>query len=381
MSDLNSTENKYLVLSVDDNEINRYTMKRILVRCGYEVIEACDGKEALEQLNKNPDLVILDVNLPDMSGFEICRRIKVVSSSTPVLQVSASFVETKDKVEGLESGADGYLAQPIDPSVLVATIRSLFRLRKAEREKEVLIGELKQERESRERFVATLTHDLRSPLSAARMNTQLLQRQSALGDREKELAKRIVRNLDRVDLMIQDLLDVSLLKAGGKLLFSMEDCDLNDLIDQLLEDFESKYGNRFIKVAAPDFPKGLWNANALKRVLENLVTNAVKYGDPERSVDIVLEKTSETQISISVRNRGNVISLSDQSQIFDQFQRSDSAKAGVQKGWGLGLALVRGVAAAHGGLASVSSNETDGTIFSLLMPIDCRDYGIQIPEA
>ena len=123
------------ILHVDDNEANRYVVMRILQNAGFTVVEAATGVAGLEAIAQHqPDLVILDVKLPDLSGFEVCRRIKSnpQTASVPVLHLSASFVKSEDKAEGLDSGADGYLAQPIEPIELLATVRSLLRIRQAE---------------------------------------------------------------------------------------------------------------------------------------------------------------------------------------------------------------------------------------------------------
>jgi PAS domain S-box-containing protein len=122
------------ILLVDDTEQNRYVLSRILARAGLEVEQCTTGKEALGRVKSCPDLVILDVKLPDISGYEVCRRIKAdpATRSVPVLQISASFVSNESKVQALEGGADGYLTHPIDATVLVATVKSLLRLKQAE---------------------------------------------------------------------------------------------------------------------------------------------------------------------------------------------------------------------------------------------------------
>lgn len=123
------------ILHVDDNEANRYVVTRVLQSAGFTVVEAATGAAGLEAIAQHqPDLVILDVRLPDLSGFEVCRRIKSnpQTAFVPVLHLSASFVKSQDKAEGLDSGADGYLAQPVEPIELLATVRSLLRIRQAE---------------------------------------------------------------------------------------------------------------------------------------------------------------------------------------------------------------------------------------------------------
>ncbi|MBD3562270.1 response regulator, partial [Planktothrix sp. FACHB-1355] len=123
------------ILHVDDNETNRYVVARTLRSAGFEVEEAGTGASALRSVGEEqPDLVILDVRLPDIDGFEVCRRIKTnpATSFIPVLHLSASFVKSEDKAQGLEGGADGYLAQPVEPIELLATIKALLRIREAE---------------------------------------------------------------------------------------------------------------------------------------------------------------------------------------------------------------------------------------------------------
>jgi signal transduction histidine kinase len=122
------------ILLVDDNEQNRYVLSRILTRAGLNVEQVATGKAALERVRELPDLVILDVKLPDISGYQVCHQIKSdrATAAVPVLQISASFVSNESKVQALEGGADGYLTHPIDATVLVATVKSLLRLKQAE---------------------------------------------------------------------------------------------------------------------------------------------------------------------------------------------------------------------------------------------------------
>jgi len=123
------------ILNVDDNEANRYAISRMLKRAGFATIEANGGEEALRLVAGRPDLVILDVDMPGLDGFEVCRRIKADPStaSIPVLHMSASYILSEDKTRGLEEGADGYLIRPVEAPELIATVRALLRIRSAER--------------------------------------------------------------------------------------------------------------------------------------------------------------------------------------------------------------------------------------------------------
>jgi len=123
------------ILNVDDNEANRYAVSRMLRRAGFATVEAAAGLEALVKVADRPDLVILDVNLPDLDGFEVCRRIKAdpATASIPVLHMSASYILSEDKTRGLDQGADGYLIRPVEAPELIATVRALLRVRSAEK--------------------------------------------------------------------------------------------------------------------------------------------------------------------------------------------------------------------------------------------------------
>jgi len=123
------------ILVVDDNEAERYFVSRVLTKAGFAVREASTGQDALRAVEADlPALITLDIRLPDLNGMEVCRRIKgnPVTRDVPVLHISASLTSPENKAEGLEGGADGYLTHPVDPSELVATVRSLLRGRQAE---------------------------------------------------------------------------------------------------------------------------------------------------------------------------------------------------------------------------------------------------------
>ena len=124
------------ILNVDDNEANLYAVTRMLKRAGFAVVEAINGAEALRKVAElRPELVVLDVNLPDVDGFEVCRRIKAdpATSSIPVLHMSASYILSEDRSRGLDEGSDGYLIRPVEPPELISTVRALLRIKSAEK--------------------------------------------------------------------------------------------------------------------------------------------------------------------------------------------------------------------------------------------------------
>ncbi len=237
------------------------------------------------------------------------------------------------------------------------------------------VDNLEKERELREQFVATLTHDLRTPLTAAKMGAQFILRRPENVEKNQQLAVKIIRSIDRMDQMIKDLLDANRIRAGESLSLSMNYCDMREIALVTMRELGAAYGDRFMLEAQRENITGFWNEDGIRRVIENLASNAVKYGFPQQLITIALKQTEET-VQITVHNFGNPISPEDQENLFQPFHRTSSAKNGGKKGWGLGLTLVRGVVEAHGGSVNVKSNELEGTSFTVILPKDSRPFQI-----
>lgn len=252
----------------------------------------------------------------------------------------------------------------------------------AEKMAEARNQDLLAEKKLRELFVIALSHDLRSPLATARMSAELLETNSENSEEVIKFAAMISRNIDRADRMILDLLDANQIRAGEKLSICVERCELRKLVSESLADLSAVYGDRFQLIVdhsaddnfenlADDSIVGYWGKSELRRVLENLCSNAVKYGFDETPIKVKLLKT-QSECIIEVQNQGPLISEKDQAVVFNQHRRTNSAKAGGVKGWGLGLALVKGIAEAHCGRVAVESSEAKGTIFRVVIPLDAR---------
>jgi PAS domain S-box-containing protein len=219
----------------------------------------------------------------------------------------------------------------------------------------------------REMLVATLSHDLRNPLATARAHAELLKRFPDRLQNAQESLDRIILNIQRADQMIQDLLDVTRVRAGEKLSLPLTECDLAGELRESLHEFTVRYGDRFRFIANGDF-QGSWACHDIRRAVENLVENAVKYGSPDRPVTIVLSKLNEHGILLSVKNEGNPISPEDQKSITEPFRRAKNVEGGGVKGWGLGLSFVRSLVEALGGRILLESSESAGTTFSIEIP-------------
>lgn len=231
------------------------------------------------------------------------------------------------------------------------------------------VESLELDTELRERFIFTLSHDLRTPLAAANANCQLIQKRGCDVPQHESFAGRASRNIGRVDKMICDLLDASRIKAGHSLPLTFEEYDLAEEVRNVCEELAIVIGDRFA-VEGPASLIGCWDRSGIRRVLENLLTNGVKYGDPAGVVTTHLEAI-ENRVLLRVHNRGSPIEPEAQDTLFQLFRRADSATPS-KEGWGLGLTLVRGITEAHGGVVHLRSLATEGTTFVLDLPRDSR---------
>ncbi|WP_088889537.1 sensor histidine kinase [Leptolyngbya ohadii] len=245
------------------------------------------------------------------------------------------------------------------------------------RERDIIIGSIEQAvndaatqfsqtlSEIQELFMVTLTHDLKNPLNVVRMGTQLMLRRLERGDTQFDVAARMIGALDRLDGMIQNLLDASRLRAGQSLKLTFEHCDLHQLLQEVVEDLKFAYADRFVLVSEVAVETRC-DRKELRRVIENIATNAVKYGASDTPITIALQHTAKT-IRITIHNEGQPISPEAQSILFQQFRRTTTA--GEQKGWGLGLFLAKSLVEAHQGTIEVESAEGKGTSFIITLPI------------
>lgn len=223
----------------------------------------------------------------------------------------------------------------------------------------------------RERFVVALTHDLRNPLATANAAAELI-RHTTDSSKTKELTHRIITNLARMDAMIQELLDAVVFQNGERLRLHIEEFNITEVVREVCDQFASIHGPRFQMIG--DEPIiGYWDRTAIKRALENLVGNAVKYGATETPIQVKVVSYHE-RVMLTVHNEGQPIPPEHLEYVFQIFQRATSAKEGRQRGWGIGLPYVRSVAESHGGSVSVDSATERGTSFSIDMPLDSRPF-------
>lgn len=234
------------------------------------------------------------------------------------------------------------------------------------------VENLQVERDVRERFIAMVSHDLRTPLSAAKVSAQMILRRPEDAVRHLELAARVVDNLERLDRMVADLLDASRLREGQALSLQLSHFDLVTLAQEVADELATVHGDRFV-VHADQTVEGYWSREGLRRVLENLATNAVKYGEPGTPITLSVH-ASVNRAGLRVLNLGPGLGPEEQVRLFRHFERGPEAERGTHPGWGVGLTVVRGVVEALGGTIGVSSTPNSGTTFSIDLPLDARPF-------
>lgn len=311
------------------------------------------------------DVSSTELEVPDAlrnSGIHALLGVKLTSRSGLFGVVYVGIAEARAFTARETRRLEG-LAEP-----LVAHLDTVMLLERLT----TTIEALRKERSIREHFVAVLAHDLRGPLSAAKLGAELLSQEPESLDARRDLALRIDRNLDRLDRMIRDLLDANRIRAGERLPLRLDTCDLGQIAHEVAEELRIRHGDRFV-VQADSRALGVWSADELRRALLNLGSNAVKYGAPDRPITFIVRRVAGRAFA-SVHNWGAPISPDDQAQLFEPFARSRAAIESGGAGWGLGLTLVRGCANAHGGTVSVVSTPAEGTTFTLDLPLDARPY-------
>jgi signal transduction histidine kinase len=373
------TSQNATVLVVDDQDSGRFVKAQLMRRAGYTVYEAGTGREALDVARSaSIDLVVLDVNLPDISGFEVGRKLREQLPGPPAIQilhVSSTAVGEADRAEGLNSGADAYLAEPIDPGVLIATANALMRVRRAEQS---LADSLAREQKAREEaeqanqikddFIATLSHELRTPLNAL-MGWIFQLRQTSLSDAARERALDSLERNTRVQAqLINDLLDVSRV-AKGKLQLQLRVVNLATVVTDALESVTGAAKLKGVQLDVSTQPAYVAGDEArLQQIIGNLLNNAVQFTPEGGRITLAVTKQSGSVV-VRVADTGAGIEPALLPYVFEPFRQGKDGLARVHGGLGLGLAVVHQLVELHDGTAAVNSQGPDrGTTFTVTLP-------------
>jgi signal transduction histidine kinase len=223
--------------------------------------------------------------------------------------------------------------------------------------------------ESRELFVATLSHDLRNPLNAISLSTQILVKSGQLDEEHISIASRTLRSVNVMNGLIHDLLDFTRTSLGAGMPLSAAPADLQDLCREVLDEFRVTHSHRDVRLAGSGDTSGEWDAARLRQVLSNLLANAVEHGAHDTPVEVTA-KGEECDVLLAVKNHGVPIPPLILARIFDPFVRGseEAARHPQASGVGLGLYIARQIVIAHGGTITVTSGEPAGTVFTVRLP-------------
>ena len=366
------------IVVVDDNEAALFAKVQVLRRAGYDVVQAGTGASALAAVESHgPDVVLLDINLPDMTGYEVCRRVKSIGATPPVqvLQVSSTAVGDADRVRGLSGGADAYLTEPVNPPVLLATIEALLRVRRAEQAaaralegEQAARADAERANQLKDNFLATLSHELRTPLNA--MVGWIWQIRHAPND--PAVLTRALSGLERSTQiqirLINDLLDFSRI-GRGKIELERTPVDLSALVEHSVDSLHESAAIKGLTLDVRTTPAWvLGDIARLQQIVINLIGNAIQFTPAGGSISVTLEADARHAV-VRVKDTGEGIDEEFLPHVFDQFRQGEMGFRRRHGGLGLGLAIVRQLVAMHGGMVTAASEGPGkGAEFTVTLP-------------
>ena len=360
------------ILVVDDTPANLQLLSGMLKEVGYRVRVVPSGALALASAEKRvPDLVLLDINMPNMDGYEVCRRMKENPElcRVPVLFISA-LSEPLDKVKAFSSGGVDYVTKPFQVEEVAARVRTHLENRRLQRALEERASELEKKNEElrvseklRENLVHMIVHDMRTPLSGLLASLQFLEEDvlAQLRKENREDLEHAAYAGRKLAQMIDDMLDISRLEAG-KLDVNPTRVRVAELFDRALDSLGGLLKGRHLRVTAPLELELYGDAELLRRVLVNLLGNALKFTPEDGRIDLAAER-AEGSVRVTVTDDGPGIEARFHGQIFDKFEQVNARKDGTLRSTGLGLTFCKLAVEAHEGRIGVESTPGKGSVF------------------
>ena len=365
----------HTILVVDDTPANLELLTALLMKTGYDVRAALNGRMALMSIQAAPpDLILLDINMPELNGYEVCERLKAnpATAEIPVIFISA-MGEVIDKVTAFQVGGVDYITKPFQVEEVVARINTHLTLYQQKREIELLRekerAHFMQMSRLKDEFVNTVSHDLKNPIGIIVGYADLIEDGAECDELGKEFARKIKNGAMRMNQMVVDLLDLARIEAGMEL--QPEPTHLARFLQGCAENFElpaqKKQQTLLLDLATGDTMLHL-DQSRMAQVINNLLSNAVKY-TPEGGTIELAARLNESQAVITITDNGLGIPAEDVPHLFKKFFRVHRDEHMQREGTGLGLSIVRAIVEQHSGDLTVESALGEGTRFTVVLPL------------
>ena len=372
------------VLIVDDEEDNRHLLRNLLEAQGHRVSEAIDGKDALEKVAENdPDVVVLDVMMPQMDGFEVCRRLKSEKKTAPIpVLLVTGLRDRTDRLKGMEAGANDFLSKPIDTRDMVLRVRNAIYAKRLFDQLEDSYNRLRKLEALRRNLTDMIVHDLQSPLGGMKMSLQLLQMKidGKLAEDEAYNLEWAVNLIDYLTTIIHSLLDISRLNAG-EMPLKLGRNDLRKIAQEAIETLAFSGERERVVFSEPAAP--VWTSvdpEVICRVIINLVENALKFSPKDRKVKVKVEK-GEKQARVAVVDEGPGISAEYQGGNFENLSQGETDLGAQKYSTGLGLTFCKLAVEAHGGKIIINSEMGQGSTVQFWLPAFQQTVSPNVPGA
>ncbi len=361
------------ILIVDDDRLNIRILGGILKNQGYKLANADSGERALEvYAQSKPDLVLLDVMMPGINGFETCRTLKrlYADGCAPIIFITAKN-ESEDVVEGLSAGGVDYLPKPFQAREVLARIRTHLNSQLLAEQQKSLVEQLSKADAAKNRFLGMAAHDLRGPLASIRGLAEFL-RDGVVGELtvdQLDLVNTIHGASQSMLRMVNELLDVATIESG-ELKIVQEKHNLAELIEKsvYLANIDAAKKNTRISFTPPaDAPYPSIDSAKIQQVIDNLLSNAAKYSPPGSSITVELRGGSDV-CTFGVKDQGPGIPDNERDKLFKDFGRLSVKPTGGEKSTGLGLAICRKIVEAHRGTIVAENIPGGGAEFRVSLP-------------
>jgi len=363
---------KSKILIVDDVPSNIRILTDAM-RNEYKIIFAMNGQQAIEKATseQQPDLILLDIVLPDIDGYEVCRQLKgnELTKDIPVIFITTKSDET-DEAKGFECGGVDYITKPFSIPIVNARVKTHIELKKKRDTLEKMTSHLEHLNQMKNNFIGIAAHDLRNPLGAILSFTKILNEelQNYISDDQQKIFEIICEQSKHMLAFVNDLLDVAVIESG-KLDLHISQNNLVEMVQNRICLFQhmSKKKNIQISTDFESIPLIGFDQDRIAQVIDNLLSNAIKFSSQSGKITVKISQIQE-KIRVDVTDEGAGIPEKNQPHIFGTFKKFKNNQSGGETSTGLGLSIVKRIIETHNGTIQVKSKKGKGTTMSFFLP-------------